>query len=214
MNLEELKKSLTGISCEVTRFHMEKYMRNQFTFLGIKTPERKKALKEFLKTYKEFHMEDVEMLYAQKEREYKYCAIELLRKYEKELDHKDTDRILKLALMEPWWDTIDGIAPSVLGPMALRDEKVKEALRNLIYEENIWLKRISILFQLKYKEKMDEALLTEAIVNNADTKEFFVDKAIGWVLREYSKTSPEFVREFIGKYKLSALSVRECSKYI
>jgi len=156
----------------------------------------------------------VEKLYAEKEREYKYCALSLLEKYVEELSHEDTERILKLALTEPWWDTIDGFGPSVFGPMARKDEEVKKTMRSLIYEENIWLKRISILFQLKYKEKMDEEILTEAIVNNADTKEFFVDKAIGWVLREYSKTKPEFVRAFIGKYKLSSLSVRECSRYI
>lgn len=214
MKIEELKEKLTSLSNEENRFYMEKYMRNQFSFLGVKTPERKGVMKEFLKTYESFRLEDVEKLYDEKEREYKYCALSLLEKYVEELDHQDTKRILELALTEPWWDTIDGFGPSVFGPMALKDEKVKDTMRSLIYEENIWLKRISILFQLKYKEKTDEMLLTEAIVNNADTKEFFVDKAIGWILREYSKTNPEFVRGFIGKYKLSSLSVRECSRYI
>lgn len=214
MKIEELKEKLTLLSSEENRFYMEKYMRNQFPFLGVKTPERRGVMKEFLKTYEKFSMEDVEKLYAEKEREYKYCALSLLEKYVGELDHQHTERILKLVLTEPWWDTIDGFGPSVFGPMALKDEEVKETMRSLIYEENIWLKRISILFQLKYKEKMDEVILTEAILNNADTKEFFVDKAIGWVLREYSKTNPEFVRAFIAKYKLSSLSVRECSRYI
>ena len=214
MKIEELKEKLMLLSSEENRFYMEKYMRNQFSFLGVKTPERRGVMKEFLKTYEKFRLEDVEKLYAEKEREYKYCALSLLEKYVEELSHEDTERILKLALTEPWWDTIDGFGPSVFGPMARKDEEVKKTMRSLIYEENIWLKRISILFQLKYKEKMDEEILTEAIVNNADTKEFFVDKAIGWVLREYSKTKPEFVRAFIGKYKLSSLSVRECSRYI
>jgi len=214
MKIEELKEKLTLLSSEENRFYMEKYMRNQFLFLGVKTPERRGVMKEFLKTYEGFSLEDVEKLYAEKEREYKYCALSLLEKFVGELDHQDTERILKLALTQPWWDTIDSFGPSIFGPMALKDEEVKKTMRSLIYEENIWLKRISILFQLKYKEKMDEKILTEAIVNNADTKEFFVDKAIGWVLREYSKTDPEFVRAFIGKYKLSSLSVRECSRYI
>lgn len=214
MEIEELKERLILLGNEENRFYMEKYMRNQFSFIGVKTPERRGVMKEFLKTYEVFSLEDVEELYAEKEREYKYCALSLLEKYVGELDHQHTARLLRLALTEPWWDTIDGFGPSVFGPMVLKDEKVKETMRNLIYEENIWLKRISILFQLKYKEKMDEILLTEAIVNNADTKEFFVDKAIGWVLREYSKTNPEFVRAFIGKNKLSSLSVRECSRYI
>jgi 3-methyladenine DNA glycosylase AlkD len=98
--------------------------------------------------------------------------------------------------------------------MALRDKAVKEKLRGLIYADSIWLRRISILFQLKYKDKMDEDFLAEAILNNSDTHEFFIDKAIGWVLREYSKTNPDFVRAFIRKHKLSTLSVKEGSKYI
>ncbi|MFH5835428.1 DNA alkylation repair protein [Proteiniclasticum sp. C24MP] len=214
MTIEELREKLEEKSSEENRFHMEKYMRNQFSFLGVKTPERKDVMKGFLKTYDGFHLEDAERLYLEKEREFKYCAIQLMTKYVGELRHEDTERILSLALTEPWWDTIDSIGPSVLGPMALEDDKVKKALQSLIYEENIWLKRISILFQLKYKEKTDETLLTEAIVMNADTREFFVDKAIGWALREYSKTNPEFVRAFIGQYRLSSLSVRECSRYI
>lgn len=214
MTLEELKERLKEIGTEKNRLPMEKYMRNQFSFLGVKTPERKDVMKEFLKTYETFQLEDAEKLYGEREREFKYCAIHLMTKYVKELGHEDTKRILALALTEPWWDTIDGIAPSVLGPMALQDERVKRTLQGLIYEENIWLKRISILFQLKYKKQTDEALLTEAIVHNADTREFFVDKAIGWALREYSKTRPGFVREFLVAHRLSSLSVRECSKYL
>jgi len=214
MTMEQLKERLREEESEENRFHMEKYMRNQFSFLGVKTPERKDVMKEFLKTYETFQLEDAEKLYGEREREFKYCAIHLMTKYVKELGHEDTKRILALALTEPWWDTIDGIAPSVLGPMALQDERVKKTLKSLIYEENIWLKRISILFQLKYKGQTDEGLLTEAIVHNADTREFFVDKAIGWALREYSKTKPEFVREFLRAHRLSSLSVRECSKYL
>ena len=193
---------------------MEKYMRNQFPFLGIKTPERRELAKEYLKNLKVLSMEDVITLYNIGEREYKYVAIGILTKFQKDLSNQEFDQIKELSLIEPWWDTIDSIAPLIYGPMALRDKEVKEKLRGLIYEDSIWLRRISILFQLKYKDKMDEALLAEAILSNADTREFFIDKAIGWVLREYSKTNLAFVREFIRNHKLSTLSVKEGSKYI
>jgi 3-methyladenine DNA glycosylase AlkD len=124
------------------------------------------------------------------------------------------DRLLSLALTEPWWDTIDSFAPSIFGPIALREKEVKEKMRELIYEEDRWKKRISILFQLKYKNLMDEEHLTEAIVHNLHTREFFVDKAIGWILREYAKTSETFVREFIEREDLSALSRREAGKHL
>jgi 3-methyladenine DNA glycosylase AlkD len=214
MTIEELKKHLRDNGNEENRVPMEKYMRNQFSFLGIKTPERRALMKDFYKEYKDFSLDHVESLYHEKEREFKYAAIGILTRFVHELTHEDLDRLLALALTEPWWDTIDSFAPLVFGPMAMKDPKVKERMRSLIYEENIWKKRISILFQLKYKERMDEDLLTEAITSNADTREFFVNKAIGWVLREYSKTDAEFVRRFIREHRLSNLSVKECSRYI
>lgn len=193
---------------------MEKYMRNQFSFLGIKTPERRELAKAYLKGLKALSMADVFTLYSKPEREYKYIAIGILTKFQKNLSIQDFEEIKALALIEPWWDTIDSIGPLIYGPMALRDLAVKEKLRELIYADSIWQRRISILFQLKYKDKMDEDFLAEAILQNADTREFFLDKAIGWVLREYSKTNPGFVREFIRQHKLSTLSVKEGSKYI
>lgn len=214
MELNELILLLEDHRNEENQKWMEKYMRNQFSFLGIKTPERRELAKEYLKSLKVFSMEDVITLYNKPEREYKYVAIGILTKFQKDLSIQDFDQIKELSLIEPWWDTIDSIGPLIYGPMALRDKEVKEKLRGLIYADSIWLRRISILFQLKYKDKMDEEFLSEAILHNSDTREFFIDKAIGWVLREYSKTNPDFVREFIRKHKLSALSVKEGSKYI
>ncbi len=76
------------------------------------------------------------------------------------------------------------------------------------------VKRAAILFQLKYKEHTNESLLYRFIEQNSDSKEFFIQKAIGWVLREYSKTNPASVRQFIESHSLAALSVREGSKYL
>ena len=214
MELNELILLLEAHKNEENQEWMEKYMRNQFSFLGIKTPERRELVKEYMKGMKVLSMEEVTTLYNKPEREFKYAAIGILAKFQKNLSIENFDEIKELSLIEPWWDTIDSIGPSIYGPMALRDKEVKEKLRELIYADSMWLRRISILFQLKYKDKMDEAFLREAIIANSDTREFFLNKAIGWVLREYSKTNPEFVREFIGKHKLSKLSVKEGSKYI
>lgn len=214
MELNELIHLLEEHRNEENQGWMEKYMRNQFPYLGIKTPQRRELVKEYMKELKALSMAEVKTLYNKPEREFKYVAIGILTKFQKNLSIENFDEIKELSLIEPWWDTIDSIGPSIYGPMALRDVAVKEKLRELIYADSIWLRRISILFQLKYKDKMDEAFLTEAILANSDTREFFLNKAIGWILREYSKTNPQFVREFIGKHKLSALSVKEGSKYI
>ena len=93
--------------------------------------------------------------------------------------------------------------------------EVKESIiSRWIKSDNIWLNRISIIFQLKYKEKTDTEFLSRAIIHNSKTDEFFINKAIGWALREYSKTNKEWVKEFIKCNELSKLSVREGSKYI
>ncbi len=80
--------------------------------------------------------------------------------------------------------------------------------------DNMWLKRSSVLFQLKYKEKTNVNLLKEIILNNNMDNEFFIAKAIGWILREYSKTNPKWVKEFIENNYLQKLSIREGGKYI
>lgn len=214
MELNELIRLLEDHRNEENQVGMVKYMRNQFPYLGIKTPQRRELVKEYMKELKVLSMEEVKTLYNKPEREFKYVAIGILTKFQKNLSVENFDEIKELSLIEPWWDTIDSIGPLIYGPMALRDKEVKEKLRELINADSIWLRRISILFQLKYKEKMDEKFLTEAILANSDTREFFLNKAIGWILREYSKTNPRFVREFIGNHKLSALSVKEGSKYI
>ena len=93
---------------------------------------------------------------------------------------------------------------------------VNETLLNWSLDENFWLRRIAIDHQLLRKEKTDTALLEKIIVNNFGQTEFFINKAIGWALRDYSKTDPDWVRAFIKKYedKMAPLSKKEASKYI
>ena len=82
-------------------------------------------------------------------------------------------------------------------------------------DENIWIRRCAIEHQLGRKENTDTALLTEIIEANLKSTEFFINKAIGWALRDYSKTDPDWVRNFIATHPgLSTLSVREGSKYV
>ena len=80
--------------------------------------------------------------------------------------------------------------------------------------DNIWLQRTFLIFQLKYKEEININLLTDYILQLKDTKEFFINKAIGWILREYTRTNPEWVIDFVNKHELSNLSKREALKLI
>lgn len=196
---------------------MAKYMKNKFPFLGIKTPERKELAKDFLKDRKKDNEVDWDFVFRcfqLPEREFQYLAISYIDTVKNIFSINDMDNIEKLIKTKSWWDSVDSINP-IVGHICLNNSDAREKyVDKWIYSESIWLKRVSILFQLKYKEKTDTEFLAKAILNNADTKEFFVDKAIGWSLREYSKTNKEWVREFINNSNLSKLSDREGSKYI
>jgi len=195
---------------------MAKYMKNKFPFLGIKTPERKELSKDFLKERKKDKEVDWEFIFhcfELPEREFQYLAISYMDTVKNLFTIKDMDNIERIIKTKSWWDSVDSIS-HIVGYICLKYNEVREKYVNKwIYSENIWLKRVSILFQLKYKEKTDTEFLTKAILNNAETNEFFVDKAIGWALREYSKTNKKWVREFINNSRLSKLSIREGSKY-
>lgn len=196
---------------------MAKYLKNQFPFLGLKKPDRTALSKGFLnekKKDKEIDWDFIFRCYELPEREFQYLAIDYMSKVANLFQPDDMKKIEKLITKKSWWDTVDAISP-IVGHIAMKYPEIKETiLTKWMESDNIWLKRVSILFQLKYKDKTDTEFLKKAILKNANTNEFFINKAIGWALREYSKTNKEWVRSFIENNKLSKLSVREGSKYI
>jgi 3-methyladenine DNA glycosylase AlkD len=204
---------------EENAFAMEKYMRNQFLYYGIKTPERREIEKQFFKETgiltKPFNKDFVWTLWEMDEREYQNVALDYIEKSLKKLQKEDLPFLEKLIITKSWWDTVDVIGPKAVGAIALqRPEVIEETINDWSTDENMWLRRAAILFQLKYKQQMNEALLYQYIVKNADSKEFFIQKAIGWALREYSKTNSESVKQFIDSHELAPLSIREGSKYL
>ena len=118
-------------------------------------------------------------------------------------------------MTKSWWDTVDLLA-KVIGSLVIRIEGYDKIMLEWSKDSNIWLKRVAILYQLSLKDKVDEIILDKMLVNNLGDNEFFINKAIGWALRDYSKFNPEWVREFIKKNKdnMANLSIREASKYI
>ncbi len=196
---------------------MANYMKNLFPFLGLKKPERESLTKEFLKAKKKEDGIDWDFIFKcfdMPEREFQYMAINYMDKVKDKFTPDDMETIEKLITTKSWWDSVDAIN-IVVGHIAMKYPEVKEGiLSKWMKSDNIWLNRVSIVFQLKYKEKTDTEFLSKAILHNSKTDEFFINKAIGWALREYSKTNKEWVRNFIESHELSKLSVREGSKYI
>lgn len=134
---------------------------------------------------------------------------------QKFLEIPDFEKLKKLVIKKSWWDTVDTL-DRVIGSLIYRDETLKKKILKWSVDDNIWLRRVAIDHQLLRKEKTDIDLLEKILVNNLNHTEFFINKAIGWTLRDYSKTNPQWVKDFIEKYKnnMAPLSIREASKYI
>ncbi|GHU19413.1 DNA alkylation repair protein [Betaproteobacteria bacterium] len=196
---------------------MSAYMRGKFQFLGIPAPERKSLSREFLKTAgkKPVDWNFVSKCWQQPEREFQYLAKDYLSKRAAALTSADVPKLRELATQKSWWDTVDGL-DVIIGGIAIRFPEVNDTLLMWSVDENIWLRRIAIDHQLMRKEKTDTALLARIIENNFGSPEFFINKAIGWSLRDYSKTNPDWVRGFVESHrdKMAALSIKEASKYI
>ena len=197
---------------------MSAYMRGQFPYLGIPTPKRKELSKEFFRAKKKEPNVDWDFVFAcwkKPEREFQYLAINYLEAVRDKLSAEDISALRTLATEKSWWDTVDGL-DMLAGHIAQRFPEVNGILLEWSTDENIWLRRIAIDHQLTRKDKTDAALLEAVIKNNFGQTEIFINKAIGWSLREYSKTNPEWVRNFLSAYKaeLAPLSIREASKYV
>jgi 3-methyladenine DNA glycosylase AlkD len=199
-------------------FAMAKYMRNNFPFFGIKTEERRRIFKEIWKENRDEVAENAREialeLYSKPQREFHYCAIEILTKelkgnYKKE----DIQLIEKLISNNSWWDSVDTIAKYILGEYLLEfPMETENVITRFSKSENMWLNRSAILFQLNYKQKTNFELLKVECNKHKMSKEFFIQKAIGWALREYAKTNPEAVKNFVANNNLMPLSIKEALK--
>ncbi|WP_144551843.1 DNA alkylation repair protein [Bacillus sp. X1(2014)] len=218
-NIDLLTKLFEANRNEANAGPMEKYMKDHFPFLGIKKPNRSVLEKQFFKEtglLKEpFNQEFIRDLWAKDEREYQYTGLVYMEKSLKKLEKIDLPFMEELIQTKSWWDTVDAISPKPVGEIAKRfPDVVAETIDGWATHDYLWLRRAALLFQLKYKENTNEELLYQYIRLNADSKEFFIQKAIGWALREYSKINPDSVKKFIQATKLAPLSVREGSKYL
>ena len=148
-------------------------------------------------------------------REAQYVALEYLQKHRKQLLPKDIDKLKVLITQKSWWETVDTI-DAFVGDLVLQDNRLIDTILEWSVADSIWLRRVAINYQQKYKDKTNEDILERIIFANLGSEEFFINKAIGWSLREYSKVKPEWVAQFIEKYgeKMNYLSIKEASKLL
>ena len=195
------------------------YLLHQFEFYGLQTPERRSICKAFYKTYPvTSHATLVTIIkeaFTAPERELHYFAIELLAFHHKLWTDKTITIIEWMLTHKSWWDSVDSINSNVIGKYFIKFPALLEPTTNKWNQSNnIWLQRMSILFQLSYKENTNTQLLEKYILNRINTNEFFVNKAIGWALRAYAYTHKKWVIRFVKDHpQLSNLSKREALKH-
>lgn len=200
---------------------MKAYLKNKFEHFGIKTPVRREICKPILAACKTLSkVETIELakeLWKQPYRDCHYFAQELLwQNLKKKLEKDDIVWMEWLVTTNSWWDTVDFIAPKLMAKYFEQfPEERKLKTDQWIASKNIWLVRSALLFQLKYKKETDLNLLFNIILRVNSTKEFFINKAIGWMLRENAKRIPEVIYDFIREHRheLSGLSIREGLKH-
>ena len=197
---------------------MSKYMQDKFRFLGVRGATRTEIYKKYFPDARKTKNIDwyfVESCWNKEEREFQYVVVYYLKAMQKFLKREDISRLKYLIVTKSWWDTVDLLA-KVVGSLVIRIEGYDQIMLEWSKDSNIWLKRVAILYQLSLKDKVDEIILDKILVNNLGDNEFFINKAVGWALRDYSKFNPKWVREFIKKNKdnMANLSIREASKYI
>ena len=200
---------------------MSKYMKGHFQFYGIPSPSRKSIQKEWLSSLSSNLTIDEKWqlvldLWKQPHRECHYVACDWTAKWKgKELRLTDIEYIKELIVNNSWWDSVDALAPNLLNTYFLRYPEMEgKTVEEWLGSDNLWLKRSCLIFQLKRKQQTDKDRLVLAISKLKQEKEFFIQKAIGWSLRQLARTYPHEVRKIVVEQELKGLALREATKYL
>ncbi len=219
--VSDLISKLKAVANTENAASMTEYMRDRYIYFGVKAPERKAILKTIIDQYKSqldrpVVIQIVRELYNHPERELHYCAVELITRFlKKKFLREDISLIQFLITTHSWWDTVDMIAKHHLGGyLRIYPEETSQVITSFSDTNDLWLNRSAILFQLDYKTATDTTLLFSLCLKHKDTGEFFINKAIGWALREYSKTNPEAIITFVSENCLAPLSEQEALRKI
>jgi 3-methyladenine DNA glycosylase AlkD len=200
---------------------MAAYMKTSMPFYGIKKPDRVPVYREmkrrFAPTSRREYEAGVSALWELPHREEKYAAIAFARQFHDFIGAESLRLFERLVREGAWWDLVDDVAINLVGRSQLKQRsRVRPVMRRWIDDENLWIRRTALLSQVRHKGQTDEAQLFRHCLRRAAETEFFIRKAIGWALRDYSYTAPGVVREFLVAHqgRLSGLSFREGAKQL
>jgi len=200
---------------------MAAYMKTDMPFYGVQKPDREpiiKAIKaNFRPQTRSEYEKTIRRLWDLSYREEKYLALNYACEFVALSDTKSLGLFEALVREGAWWDFVDVLASHLVGHLhkAHRAE-IAPIMDEWVEDEDFWIRRTAILSQLKHKKDTDSKRLFAYCLARADEKEFFIRKAIGWALREYSYANPEGVQKFLlkNRERLSSLSFKEGAKHL
>jgi len=217
--IHDLRQALTAVADPVEAPAMAAYMKDRFEFLGVAAPARRSAQRPYVaagRTARSGELLDgADICWSQPEREFQYVGTDLLRRWVASIDATDLSRVEALIRTKPWWDTVDALAANVVGPMVAATPSLVDVMDRWIDDE-LWVARSAILHQLRYRDRTDVDRLFGYVDRRCGDTDFFMRKAAGWALREYSKTDPDAIRRYVADRgdELSGLTRREALKRI
>jgi 3-methyladenine DNA glycosylase AlkD len=202
------------------------YMKSAMPYRGLTSPELKALLRPILAdpAYRIPERDDWERAVRElwdgaTHREERYAATILTghRAYRTWQDPDTIPLYRHVIVTGAWWDHVDEVASSRVGPILLsHNEVITPVVREWATDDDPWLRRAAIISQLTFKERTDLQLLRDAIEPNLADTSFWIRKAIGWALRQHARTDPAWVRAIVAEYgdRLSGLSRREALKHL
>jgi glutamate racemase len=217
-NLESIQQTLAARANPEKAKPMKAYMRDQFEYLGLNAPLLQALQKPFLTAARQqasIDWELVQKLWDAPQREFQYFAIAYLSTLKQQLRSHDLSKIKALIQKKSWWDSVDSLN-ALVGYLVRQDETLKSVMLTWSEDSDFWVRRTAIDHQLGFKQATDKALLKAIILKNLGSREFFINKAIGWSLRDYARTDPAWVSALLLEYreKLAPLSFREAAKHL
>lgn len=224
ISLEELRAELAAAGDPVKAEAQQRYMRSALPYHGLAAPELRRLLRPHLAAYSPQDRADWQRTVrtwwdGATHREEWYAAIAVAR-HRTARDWQDVDTLelhRHLIVTGAWWDVVDGTAQHLVGACLLADRgRVTDVVRLWSTDQDLWLRRTSVICQISHGERVDRELLTFAIERNLDDPSFWLRKAIGWALRQHARVDPAWVREYVEALgdRLPALSRREATKHL
>jgi len=219
--VEYVRAELSSLADPEKAVRMQAYMKTDMPFYGVQKPARSGVMRALKRDYAPADAGEykalVLALWGLPHREEKYLALGVASAHRRFHTPASMPLFEKLITQGGWWDLVDEVATHMVRQVILGfPDEAWATVDEWVSDEDMWLRRSAIICQVGAKEKTEDARLFRFCEERAFEKEFFIRKAIGWALREYSKTDPEGVARFAMAHRgqLSGLSFREATRHI